>query len=89
MLVLSRKVDESLRIGEDVRVTVVSVSGGQVRLAVEAPSSVTIHREEVFERIAAANREAAQTAFAELELLENPEPARRATGGGEVRCARE
>ena len=58
MLVLSRKVDQSLRIGDEVRVTVVAVSGQGVRIAVEAPSEVPIYREELYERIAEANREA-------------------------------
>lgn len=70
MLVLSRKAGESVRIGDRVRVTVVSVSGGQVRLAVDAPESISIHREEVFERIVAANREAAEAACDSLEVLE-------------------
>lgn len=51
-----------MRIGDAVRVRVVSVSGQQVRLALEAPDDVPIHREEVFQRIAEANREAAQAA---------------------------
>ena len=59
MLVLSRRPGESLVIGADVRVKVVSTSGGQVRLAIDAPRHVAVHREEVFERIAEANREAA------------------------------
>ena len=58
MLVLSRKVDESLRIGDAVRVTVVAVSGQGVRIAVEAPADIPIYREELYERIARANREA-------------------------------
>lgn len=61
MLVLTRRQGESLVIGDDVRVRVVSVSGGQVRLAIEAPDGVSVHREEVYERIARANREAAST----------------------------
>ncbi len=64
MLVLSRKVDQSLRIGDEVRVTVVSVSGQAVRIAVEAPSEVMIYREELYERIAEANREAMATGAA-------------------------
>jgi len=59
MLVLSRRVGESLVIGGDVRVKVVASSGGQVRLAIEAPQQLAIHREEVFDRIAQANRDAA------------------------------
>ncbi len=61
MLVLSRKEGESLRIGPDVRITVISTSANHVRLAVDAPDHVTVHREEVFRRIEQANREAAAT----------------------------
>lgn len=46
MLVLSRKERESVIVGDDVRVTVVAISGNKVRLGFEAPSSVVIHREE-------------------------------------------
>lgn len=73
MLVLSRRVKESIRIGEDVRITVVHTSGRGVRLAIEAPSDVPVHREEVLERIIGANRDAAQSAPAEAD----------AEGGGE------
>ncbi len=59
MLVLSRKPGEALKIGAELRVVVVSVSGNQVRLAIDAPDDVPVHREEVYERIASANREAA------------------------------
>ena len=60
MLVLSRKIDETLRIGDQVRITVVAVSGQGVRIAVDAPSEIPIYREELYERIAAANQEAAR-----------------------------
>ncbi|MEN1956569.1 carbon storage regulator CsrA [Luteimonas changyuni] len=52
MLVLSRQASESLVIGKDIVVTVVSVEGDRVRLGVEAPRDVPVHREEVAERIA-------------------------------------
>lgn len=48
MLVLSRKERESVIVGDDVRVTVVAISGNKVRFGFEAPSSVVIHREEVW-----------------------------------------
>jgi carbon storage regulator len=51
MLILTRRIGENLRIGDDVVVTVLSVKGNQVRLGVEAPKSVPVHREEIFERI--------------------------------------
>lgn len=51
MLVLSRRVGEEIVIGENVRVTVVGVENRRVKLAISAPQSVTIHREEVYQRI--------------------------------------
>lgn len=69
MLVLSRKAGEALRIGTELRIQVISVSGSKVRLAIEAPDDISIHREEVFERIARANREAARAASADLPAL--------------------
>ena len=58
MLVLSRKIGEAIQIGSDVRVRVVAIQGGQVRLAIDAPDEVRVHREEIYQRIAQANREA-------------------------------
>lgn len=52
MLILTRRVGQSLRIGDDISVQVIEVRGEQVRLGVTAPKSVAMHREEVFERIA-------------------------------------
>lgn len=60
MLVLSRKVGESLIIGNEIRVKVVEVRGGQVRLGLEAPPEISVVREELHCAIAAANRQAAQ-----------------------------
>ena len=51
MLVLSRKVNESIRIGNDIVVTVVELSRGRVRLGIEAPKEVPVHREEIFREI--------------------------------------
>jgi carbon storage regulator len=59
MLVLTRRVGQSLRIGEDVSVTIVGFARNQVRLGVTAPTSITVHREEIFERIAEQKRAAA------------------------------
>jgi carbon storage regulator len=52
MLILTRRVGEVLRIGEDVSVTVLGVKGNQVRLGISAPQDVAVHREEIFHRIA-------------------------------------
>jgi carbon storage regulator len=51
MLILTRRVGETLMIGDDVTVTVLAVRGSQVRLGVNAPKDVGVHREEIFERI--------------------------------------
>ena len=51
MLILTRQIGENLRIGDDVVVTVLGVKGNQVRLGVEAPKSIPVHREDIFERI--------------------------------------
>ena len=51
MLVLSRRVDESLLIDKDIKITVLDIKGGQVRLGITAPQSIKVHREEVFDRI--------------------------------------
>lgn len=59
MLVLTRREGEALQIGTEISIRVVSVRGNRVRLAIDAPDGVTIHREEIFERIAEQNREAA------------------------------
>jgi len=58
MLVLTRKVGEAIQIGSNVRVRVVATQAGQVRLAIEAPDEIRVHREEVYQRIAQANQEA-------------------------------
>ena len=51
MLVLSRRIGESLVIADDIRLTVLGVSGGQVRLGIEAPKHISVHREEIYEKI--------------------------------------
>ena len=51
MLILTRRVGETVMIGNDVTVTVLGVKGNQVRVGVNAPRDVAVHREEIFERI--------------------------------------
>ena len=59
MLVLSRRESQSIMIGNDIVITVISIRGDQVRIGIDAPRSVTVHRQEVAAAIEAANREAA------------------------------
>ena len=59
MLILTRRVGETVMIGEDVTVTVLGVKGNQVRIGVNAPRDVAVHREEIFERIKREEQEGA------------------------------
>ncbi len=60
MLVLTRKKGESIMIGDDIELVVVEIKGDQVRLGVKAPKDVEIYRNEVFEAISEANKEASK-----------------------------
>lgn len=51
MLILTRRVGETLIIGDDVKITVLGVRGHQVRIGIDAPRDVTVHREEIYARI--------------------------------------
>ena len=59
MLVLSRHRDESIMIGDDVVVTIVDIRGDKVRLGIEAPTTIPVHRQEVYEAIKRENQQAA------------------------------
>jgi carbon storage regulator len=69
MLVLTRKIDEAIVIDDTVTIRVLEVKNGQVRLGIEAPRKVAIHREEVYLRILEENKRAAQEAPADLSGL--------------------
>ena len=69
MLVLTRKVGEGIVVGDDVTITVVEMKGGAVRLGIEAPRSTKIHRQEVYSRIVAENRDAAHWEMVDLETI--------------------
>ena len=62
MLVLSRQLDESIMIGDDIVITVVDIRGDKVRIGIAAPGTIPVHRQEVYESI---QRETMQAAFVE------------------------
>lgn len=53
MLILTRRIDESLIINDNVKLTILGVKGNQVRIGIEAPKDVSVHRQEIYKRIAA------------------------------------
>ena len=53
MLVLTRNINETLVIGDDVKIHILGVTGGQVRVGIDAPRSISVHREEIYDRIQA------------------------------------
>ena len=69
MLVLTRKAGESIVIGSQFRITVLEMQGRQIRLGIEAPSEIPVHRGEVYERIKEENEQAAMAGADELKAL--------------------
>ncbi len=69
MLVLTRKTGESIQINDDIRLTILSVQGQNVKVGVKAPQSVIIHRKEIYEKIAEENKRAARVNLQDAEKL--------------------
>jgi len=67
MLILTRRVGETLMVGDDVTVTVLGVKGNQVRIGVNAPKDVAVHREEIYERIRKENEAGKTSGGAETD----------------------
>ena len=76
MLILTRKEGESIIIAGSIRITVLDARGDQVRIGIEAPRNVTVHREEIHEQILAANQQAAGTDRSDIDLIKPRTPAR-------------
>lgn len=69
MLVLSRKKDESIMIGDQIEIKILAVDGEQIKIGIVAPKTVKVHRSEVFEAIQAQNKEALSASSSFLEQL--------------------
>ena len=86
MLILTRKSGEAIRIGDDITISVVDIRGNQVRLGIDAPRTVTVHRQEVYDQIQEQNREAALVSLSDKEkiqsLWQKRKPAERPESGG-------
>lgn len=69
MLVLSRQRDETIMIGDDIEITVVDIRGDKVRLGINAPTRIAVHRKEVYEAIRRENEQASRIAGEDLRTL--------------------
>lgn len=69
MLVLTRKTQQAIKIGEDIEVTIVAIEGDQVKIGIDAPKAVAVHRKEIFEEIQLQNSEAANVPAELLSTL--------------------
>ena len=81
MLVLSRRINEHIMIGDEIEITVVDVKKDLVRIGISAPRTITVHRKEVYDAIQAENLAAAQAQVADLDRIktvfkspEDPKP---------------
>ncbi|UIR29838.1 carbon storage regulator CsrA [Priestia flexa] len=70
MLVLTRKTNETIKIGEDIEVTVLSISGDQVKLGIKAPRDVEVHRQEIYEEIQLENHQASKPVANMMDILQ-------------------
>ncbi len=66
MLILTRKLGESITIGDEIKVTVLGVFGRQVRIGIDAPAKIVVHREEIYVKIQQENRNAAKSVKKDL-----------------------
>ncbi len=71
MLVLTRKKDEAIKIGDDIEITVLSINGDQVKLGIEAPKHIEIHRKEIYLSIQEENNAASHSSLDLLKALSN------------------
>lgn len=82
MLVLTRRTNESIMIGDDVEVFVVAVTGDQVKIGIRAPRAIPVYRKEIYEEIQKENIRAAQIRLKEEEISRAAELLKGSKGGG-------
>jgi len=91
MLVLSRQRDETIMIGDEIEISIVDIRGDKVRLGINAPTRIAVHRKEVYEAIKRENTQAARLGTTDLDSLAQtiqPGPARRAQRNDEIQVAK-
>ncbi len=66
MLILTRKLGECIRIGDDINITLLEIKGSQVKLGIEAPRNISIHRQEIYEKIRLENLESSDVNASDL-----------------------
>ncbi len=66
MLILTRKLGECIRIGDDINITLLEIKGSQVKLGIEAPRNISIHRQEIYEKIRLENLESSDVSDSDL-----------------------
>ena len=69
MLVLSRRKNESIMLGDNIELTIIEIQGDQVRIGINAPKNISIYRKELFEEIQEENKKAASSEIVELDSI--------------------
>ncbi len=69
MLILSRKKGEAIKIGDDIEIKVVAISGDQVKIGIDAPKHIEVYRQELYEQIQVENKQAAKTPDRIIDLI--------------------
>ena len=86
MLVLSRQRDETIMIGDDIEITIVDIRGDKVRLGINAPTRIAVHRKEVYDAIRAENEQASRMPGADIGAITAGQtvPTRRSVGAARL-----